>query len=100
LPSGKEQDYLSRKYEKYLNDDLREVAKNAILDNKDIKLSNEELTEWNNYIGATYGTVSDDIEDDIDVVIGYGLDTFDESETSNLNYSYCWTIKPSMTKTH
>ncbi len=35
VPAGKDQDFLSQKYEKYLNDNLREVAKSAILDNQD-----------------------------------------------------------------
>lgn len=100
LPSGKEQDYLSAKYEKYLDDDLKDVAKMAILDNEDVELSELELNEWNNYINTTYNAITDDMDDNIDVVIGYGLDSFDESESMNLNYSYRWTITPSKTMMH
>lgn len=99
VPEGKDQDYLSNKYEKYLNDDLREVAKEAILDNEDTVLSKEELNGWNNYIDDTYGKNSD-LENDIEVVIGYGLDSFGDSAPKNLNYSYCWTIEPSRTMVH
>ncbi len=51
--------------------------------------------EWHNYVDATYGAnknITD--EDNFEVIIGYGLDSFDESERENLNYSYCWTMAP------
>jgi len=97
VPAGKDQDFLSQKYEKYLNDDLREVAKMAILDNQDKKLSKEELTEWNEYIDVTYESNNNIHDDNFVVVIGYGFDSFDESERKNSNYSYCWTITPQRT---
>lgn len=91
LPNSSDQEYLNTKYEKYLNDDLRVIAKSAILDNEDVKLSEEEISEWNNYIEETYGT---DFDEEYDVIIGYGLDSFDEIYPKNLNYSYNWNVIP------
>ena len=96
LDRVEDQEYLCIKYENYLNDDLREVARYAILDNEDAKLSLEELDAWNSYIDATYGTrANEELDEEYDVVIGYGLDSFEDNTPKSLNYSYCWTINTS-----
>ncbi len=96
LDNSKQQAYLNTKYEDILNDDLREVARNAILDNEDAKLSLAELEAWNSYIDATYGLgMKESLDDVYDVVIGYGLDSFEDNAPKSLNYSYCWTINAS-----
>lgn len=73
------QEYLSQKYENILNDDLKVIATRALIENEDTKMSEEELKNWNMYIAETYGYKYDEaFDNNIQVTICYGLDSFDE----------------------
>lgn len=84
LDSLKDQEYMSEKLGNALNDDLRVIANNSLMENEDIKMTDEEVSNWNSYIDSTYGSIF--LDEISEVTIGYGLDL--ESETRPLTMVY------------
>ncbi len=89
LDSPIDQEFLSRRYEKALNDNLRVIAAQALGENEDVKMTDEEIANWNAYIDATYGdNYVEPFDEDVEVTIGYGLDEFAETKPITMIYPY------------
>lgn len=80
------QEYISEKFSDVLNDDLRALATASLIENEDIKMSEEEVSNWNSYIDSTYGYLMDGFGDNIEVTIGYGLDLEEEAMPLTMVY--------------
>lgn len=87
---------LIKKYDIFLYDDLKDAAVHALLENEDLKMSDKEIADWNDYISTTYDASYDELFDNNpQVTICYGLDSFEKPTEASYIYSCFSRVIPS-----